>query len=361
MHSIPGDPVRVLIVDDSALVRATLTRELGSQEGIKIVGAAPDPFVARDLIAKLSPHVLILDIEMPRMDGLTFLQKIMKFAPIPTIVVSSLTKKGCTMAMACMESGAVGVFCKPGESYSIGDLSADLGHAIRGTRGIRLHRILKPSAAAAKHLSGDALLETTRKVVAIGTSTGGTEALKSVLSVLPGNCPGIVVVQHMPPLFTKTFAERLDSLSKLHVKEAKDGDVVTTGEVLLAPGDFQMSLRRDGARYRVKVKSGPKVCRHRPSVEVLFDSVARFAGPNSMGVIMTGMGDDGATGLGTMRQAGAYTVAQDEKTCVVFGMPREAIERGGADEVLPLDGIPQRIVDFAAGKLPKKDAPRQAS
>jgi two-component system, chemotaxis family, protein-glutamate methylesterase/glutaminase len=354
-------PVRVLIVDDSALVRATLTRELGAQTGILVVGAAPDPFVARDMIGKLSPDVLILDIEMPRMDGLTFLRKIMKFAPIPTIIVSSLTKKGCAMAMACMESGAVGVYSKPGEAYSIGDLSQDLGNAVRGARGVKLRRIVKPAGNTPQHLSGDALLETTHKVVAIGTSTGGTEALKSVLGVLPANCPGIVIVQHMPPLFTKAFAERLNGLSRLRVKEAEDGDFVTVGQALIAPGDHQMNLRREGARYRVRIDRGPKVCRHRPSAEVLFESVARYAGSNSMGVIMTGMGDDGATGLGSMRKAGAFTIAQDEKSCVVFGMPREAIERGSADEVVSLDGIPRRIVDYASGKIPKKNAPRKAS
>ena len=349
-----ANPVRVMIVDDSALVRATLTRELSAYPDIEVVGSAPDPFVARDMMAEVAPQAIILDIEMPRMDGLTFLQKIMKYAPVPTIIVSSLTKKGCAMAMACMEAGAIQVFCKPGESYSVGDLSRELAHALRNVHKVQIRRIVQPTKKAAKLLSGTALLDTTLKVVAIGTSTGGTEALKDVLSTLPANSPGIVVVQHMPALFTRSFAERLDSLCALNVKEAEDRDYVVSGSVLIAPGNRQMKLARDGARYMVRIGDGPKVCRHKPSVEVLFESTAKYAGSNAMGVIMTGMGDDGATALGSMRKAGAFTVAQDEKTCVVFGMPHEAIERGSVDEVLPLGGIAQRILDFAAGRTKRR-------
>jgi two-component system chemotaxis response regulator CheB len=276
----------------------------------------------------------------------------MKYHPVPTIIVSSLTPAGCDMALACLEAGAVDVVAKPSESYSVGDLSVQLSELIRGASRAKLKPVARstgpeiaPPPAASK-----ALIATTHKVIALGTSTGGTDALMTVLSALPKQAPGIVMVQHMPEEFTRSFAERLDSRCAIDVKEAEDGDAVIPGVALLAPGNRHMRLARDGARYVVRITSGPRVCRHRPSVEVLFESTAEYAGANAMGVIMTGMGDDGATGLVSMRNAGAYTVAQDEQSCVVFGMSREAIRRGGACTVCPLDRIAAQILGFAAGE-----------
>ncbi|MFZ4573349.1 MAG: protein-glutamate methylesterase/protein-glutamine glutaminase [Phycisphaerales bacterium] len=343
------NPVRVLIVDDSSIVRRVLTEQLSRQPGITVVGAAPDPFVARDMIVALTPDVVTLDIEMPRMDGLTFLRKLMRYHPLPVIVVSSLTPKGCEMAMACLESGAVDVLCKPNGSFSIGDMSEQLAELIRAAA----HASLKPQPAPEAIVADEAVVRSlssmhaTHKVVAMGSSTGGTEALRSVLTALPRQSPGIVMTQHMPEGFTASLADRLNSLCEIEVREARDGDRVTPGLALLAPGNFHMRLARDGAKYVVRIGEGPRVCRHRPSVEVLFESVARAAGPNALGIIMTGMGDDGATGLVSMRAAGALTIAQDEQSCVVFGMPREAIARGGAAIVSPLRDIPRHIVEFA--------------
>lgn len=344
--------IGVLIVDDSSIVRQVLKKELEGQPGIRVLGTAPDPFVARDKIINLKPDVITLDIEMPRMDGLTFLRKLMKHHPIPTIIVSSLTAKGCDMAIACLEAGAIEVVCKPGESYTVGDLAQELGDIIRCSGKINL----KPSPVKApkKNLRkayGKSLLETTRKVVAIGTSTGGTKALQSVLTELPKTAPGIIMVQHMPAGFTRSFADRLNELCEIEVREAETGDAVMPGLALLAPGDFHMQLALDGARYQVKISKGPRVRRHRPAVEVLFESTARYAGKNAMGVIMTGMGNDGAEGMLSMREAGAVTVAQDEQSCVVFGMPREAILAGAAQIVSPLADIPHRIMQYAAGKI----------
>lgn len=347
-------PVKVLIVDDSSIVRRMLSDELSKQPGIEVVGTAPDPFVARDKILTLHPDVITLDIEMPRMDGISFLRRLMKHHPIPVIIVSSLTPKGCETALACIEAGAVDVLCKPGASYSIGDLASELGEIIRGASGARLRTptaIAAPTAKPVAPLSSRAMIQTTNKVVAIGSSTGGTEALRSVLTQLPKQCPGIIMTQHMPEGFTASFAERLDSLCEIEVREAKDGDYVSPGVALLAPGNKHMRLSRDGARYIVKVCDGPRVCRHRPSVEVLFESTAQYAGANALGMILTGMGDDGATALGSMRKAGAVTIAQDEASCVVFGMPKEAIARGSAMLVSPLTDMAKHIQDFAAGVL----------
>ena len=347
--------VGVLIIDDSAIVRKALTEQLGKQPGIKVLGAAPDPYVGRDMIAQLKPDIITLDIEMPRMDGLTFLRKLMKFHPIPTIVVSSLTQKGCATAVACLEAGAIDVLAKPGEAYSVGNLTKELTRIIRNAKNID---ITKRAAIAAMNaaketakLSLGAMHETTNKIVAIGSSTGGTDALMRVLMRLPKTCPGIVMTQHMPAGFTSSFARRLDEACELEVLEARDGDSVIPGRAILAPGDKHLRLVKDGARYCVQVSDGPRVCRHRPSVEVLFESVAEIAAKNSLGVILTGMGDDGASGLKTMRDAGSVTIAQDEASCVVFGMPKAAIERGGACYVTPLDEIADQIVQFAAGKL----------
>jgi len=355
-------PIRILIVDDSSIVRRVLKRELEKQPDITVVGTAPDPYFARDKIVNLRPDVITLDIEMPRMDGLTFLRKLMKFYPVPTIIVSSLTPKGCKTALACLEAGAVDVVCKPGESYSIGDMTEAVAEMIRVASRVKMDRLVSADKTTQKPKHYDsnslAMIATTRKVIAIGSSTGGTEALRRVLMPLPKSCPGIVMAQHMPPGFTTSFAERLNELCPIDVKEAEDGDAVIPGRALLAPGEFHMQLARSGAKYFVKVKDGPRVCRHKPSVEVLFETTAKIAGANAMGIIMTGMGYDGADGMVKMREAGAYTVAEDEASCVVFGMPKEAIERGGACKVVPLDTIPDEIVRFASGKFKasKRDA-----
>lgn len=342
--------IKALIVDDSQIVRTRLRQELSRAIGIEVVGAAPDPFVARDMIIDLSPDVIILDMEMPRMDGLTFLRKLMSSRPIPTIIVSSLTPKGCELAITCLEAGAVEVLPKPGGDYTIGMLSRDLVRAIRLAASAQV----QPTRHAAEtpKLTGAAPIDArTPKVVTIGTSTGGTEALCRILEPLPTNVPGIVIVQHMPPVFTESFAQRLDSLSALDVTEARNGDRVEPGRAFIAPGGRHVQLEGTPGHYVIKVSDGPKVCRHRPSVEVLFDSVARTAGAEALGILMTGMGDDGATALGTMLQRGAHTIAQDEATSVVYGMPREAVRRGSAVESVSLGQIPQRILDFGQGSL----------
>jgi two-component system chemotaxis response regulator CheB len=339
--------IRVLIVDDSAVVRQVFARELARDPEIEVIGAAPDPYVARNKIVELKPDVITLDIEMPRMDGITFLRKIMHHVPLPVIIVSSLTQKGGELAMEALEAGAVDVMCKPGAAYSVGDMSVELVDKIKAAArvGPPLRRNLPTRPAPIKPHA--ALTRTTNKVVAIGSSTGGTEALVALLSTMPRNAPGIVIVQHMPEFFTRSFAERLNNISEMDVKEAEDGDHVLPGKVLLARGNYHMLLKRSGAQYMVQVKSGPLVTRHRPSVDVLFKSVARYAGRNAIGVIMTGMGGDGAQGVLEMKNNGAKTIAQDEASCVVFGMPKVAIELGGVDKVVPLDRIAQTILHFA--------------
>ena len=345
----------VLIVDDSSIVRRVLSAELSKAPGIRVVGSAPDPFIARDKIMTLHPDVITLDIEMPRMDGLSFLRKLMKHHPMPAIIVSSLTPAGCKTALACLEAGAFEVVCKPGGSYTVKDLSSQLVELIKAAKksGPTLQAI---PTSPTENASSNAMIETTNKIIAIGASTGGTEALRVVLQGLPKTSPGVVIVQHMPAGFTTSFAARLNEICDIEVREAKDGDVVAQGRALLAPGDLQLTLGRDGARYIVRVRPGPLVCRHRPSVEVLFESTANYAGANAMGVMLTGMGDDGATAMRSLRNAGAYTVAQNEKTCVVFGMPRQAIDRGGVCEVFPLGDIAQQIVGFAQGRIKAKAA-----
>ncbi len=341
------DKIKVLIVDDSAVVRKVFTEELSRYKDIEVVGSAPDPYVARDKIVRLSPDVVTLDIEMPRMDGLTFLKKLMHYYPLPVIIVSSLTRKGGKLALEAMELGALEVIAKPDSAYSVGDMSQQLADKIRAVARVKVNGIRRSSLEkieARIKPTTKALAETTNKVVAIGASTGGTEALTRVLTRMPVNSPGIVVVQHMPAQFTTSFAERLDSLCEMRVKEAEDGDTLTDGLVLIAPGNYHMLLKRSGARYYVQVKQGPMVHHQRPAVDVLFFSVADYAGANAVGVILTGMGADGADGLLKMKQAGAHTIAQDEKSCVVFGMPKEAIKRGGADQVLHLDLIAQGII-----------------
>lgn len=335
--------IRVLIVDDSAVVRQIFERELARDPEIEVIGTAPDPYVARDKIVKLSPDVVTLDVEMPRMDGITFLKKLMRHLPLPVIIVSSLTGKGGELAMEALEAGAVDVMCKPGTAYTVGDMSIELIDKIKAAARVSVKkREMAPAAPVTERLS---MTRTTHKIVAIGASTGGTQALQRVLTALPATAPGIVIVQHMPEHFTRSFADRLNALCAIEVKEAEDGDTVSPGKALIAPGNYHMLLTRSGAVYKVQVKKGPLVSRHRPSVDVLFKSVARYAGRNSVGVIMTGMGADGAQGMLEMKQNGAVTFAQDEATCVVYGMPKEAVALGGVDSVVPLDAIPRKILD----------------
>lgn len=343
--SVLGRKIRVLIVDDSAMVRKIFSDELSRDPEIEVVGAAPDPYVARDKIVGLKPDVLTLDIEMPRMDGITFLRKLMRHYPLPTIIVSSLTERGGELALEALHAGAVEVMCKPGAAYTVGDMSVELCDKIKAAARVNVQKKLsQDTTVPMQRLS---MTRTTNKVVAIGASTGGTEALTRVLTQLPANAPGIVVVQHMPEHFTRSFADRLNTLCAVEVKEAENGDTIVPGKVLIAPGNFHLLLQRSGAVYSAQVKSGPLVSRHRPSVDVLFKSVARYAGANAVGVIMTGMGADGADGMKEMHAQGAATVAQDEHSCVVFGMPKEAIARGGVDHVVPLDRISQMILQLA--------------
>jgi two-component system chemotaxis response regulator CheB len=332
-------------VDDSAIVRKIFSEELSKYSDIEVVGVAPDPYVARDKIVALKPDVITLDIEMPRMDGLTFLRKLMKYYPVPTIIVSSLTPKGGKLTLEAMDIGAIDVIGKPGSSYSVGDMSAQLVEKIRAASRVKvIKREETADAGAADNEPIKALAQTTNKIIAIGASTGGTEALKKVLLKMPPNSPGIVIVQHMPANFTTAFAARLNDICQISVKEAEDNDSVTPGTALVAPGNFHMILRRSGARYYVEVKTGPMVHHQRPAVDVLFKSTAKYAGANAIGVILTGMGSDGAEGLLEMKKMGAGTIAQDEKSCVVFGMPKEAIKLGAADKVVSLEMIPSEII-----------------
>jgi len=340
-------PVKVLIVDDSAVVRNIFTKELSYDPEIEVVGSAPDPYVARDKIVKLKPDVITLDIEMPRMDGLTFLRKLMKHYPIPTIVVSSLTAKGGDLALEALNEGAVEVMCKPGAAYTVGDMALTLTEKIKAASKVDLtNAIQKKSKIDAKNHQKLSLSKTTNKVVAIGASTGGTQAIQSVLTEMPINAPGIVIVQHMPERFTKSFADRLNTICDIEVKEAEDSDRVTPGRALIAPGNRHMLLKRSGANYYVEVKTGPLVKRQRPSVEVLFSSVAKYAGNNAIGVILTGMGSDGCSGLLKMKENGSETLAQDEKSSVVFGMPCEAIKLGAANKVVSLNNMSKEILQL---------------
>ncbi len=348
--------IRVLIVDDSAVVRQTLSEVLSSDPEIEVMATAADPFVAAERISEEVPDVITLDIEMPRMDGLTFLQKIMAQHPIPVVICSSLAEEGAQSALRALEYGAVDIITKPrlGSKQFLEESRTILCQVVKAAAAARVQPI-QPQRVVEPKLTADAILspathamaETTEKVVAIGASTGGTEALKTVLETLPSDTPGIVIVQHMPELFTRAFANRLDTMCSITVKEAESNDTVLRGRALIAPGNHHLLLKRSGARYYVDIKDGPLVCRHRPSVDVLFRSAARYAGQNAVGVILTGMGDDGARGMLEMKQAGAITIAQDEATCVVFGMPNEAIKRGAVDEVLPLEAVAGAILTHA--------------
>ncbi|AWB06582.1 chemotaxis response regulator protein-glutamate methylesterase (plasmid) [Azospirillum humicireducens] len=356
--------IRVLIVDDSATVRQTLTDILSSDPQIEVMGTAADPYAAVRRIAEEAPDVITLDVEMPRMDGITFLRKLMSQHPIPVVMCSSLVEDGSETLMQALEAGAVDVVLKPriDTRQSLLDAQVRICDTVKAAARARPRPRARVAAAAQAEgrprspepkLSADvmmpapgkgAMARTTEHVVCIGASTGGTEALREVLEALPADSPGIVVVQHMPESFTAAFARRLDSLCEVTVREARDGDTVLRGQVLIAPGNRHMLLQRSGARYLVAVKDGPLVSRHRPSVDVLFRSTAHCAGANAIGVIMTGMGDDGATGMREMQEAGAFTLAQDEESCVVFGMPKEAIARGGVGKVVGLSSIAREIL-----------------
>ncbi|MDR2198105.1 MAG: chemotaxis response regulator protein-glutamate methylesterase [Deltaproteobacteria bacterium] len=338
--------VKVLIVDDSAIVRKIFTEQLGQARDIEVVGNAPDPYVARDLIVKLNPDVITLDIEMPRMDGITFLKKIMAHHPMPVIIVSSLTPKGSSMAMEALECGAVEVMAKPGGSFTVGEMGAQLAEKVRAAARARVFKKAEQPATGAVASVRSSISSTTNKVIAIGSSTGGTEALKEILTRFPAGIPGIVIAQHMPANFTKAFADRMNGLCKITVKEGQDNDSVIPGVCLIAPGNYHMLLRRSGARYYVQVKTGPMVHHQRPAVDPMFKSVAKYAGANAVGVVLTGMGSDGAEGLKIMKEAGAKTLAQDEASSVVFGMPKEAIKTGCVDKVVSLKNMPQSILDM---------------
>jgi len=353
-------PIKVLIVDDSAVVRQVMTQLLSADRAIQVLGAVADPIFAIDRMNREWPDVVVLDVEMPRMDGLTFLRKIMAERPTPVVICSTLTTQGAETTMQALSAGAVSIVAKPKANLKAALLEEadDLVSVVKAAAKARVRRMAvapKPLKPAAK-LTADAILpagvpnprramsETTDRVVAIGTSTGGTQALEVVLGALPSDCSGLVIVQHMPAQFTAAFAQRLNKVCDIEVREARHGDRVHTGLALIAPGGRHLTLERDGAQYRVAVIDGPPVSRHRPSVDVLFRSVAKSAGRNAMGVIMTGMGDDGARGLKEMRDAGAATLGQDEDSCVVYGMPKEAFKAGGVCREVPLDGIPEAIM-----------------
>jgi two-component system chemotaxis response regulator CheB len=355
--------IRVLIIDDSATVRQTLAMVLQEDPAIEVLGVAADPFAAARQIRDEVPDVITLDVEMPRMDGITFLRKLMAQHPIPVVMCSSLVESGSDTLLQALEAGAVDIILKPriGAADHLAEEKAHICEVVKAAATarvkIRAQRASRAIRETEKKLSADVMLppptnramaRTTEMIFCIGASTGGTESLREVLEVLPAATPGIVIVQHMPEKFTTTFARRLDSLCEMSVKEAEDGDAVLRGRVLIAPGNLHTMIERSGARYYVSVKTGPLVSRHRPSVDVLFRSAARSVGPNAVGIIMTGMGDDGAHGLQEMKQSGAYTVAQDEATCIVFGMPKEAIALGCVDRVLPLGAIAQEIERAAA-------------
>ena len=343
--------IKVLIVDDSALVRKMLTELIDSQKDMQAIGAAPDPLVAREMIRNLNPDVLTLDVEMPKMDGLDFLERLMRLRPIPVVMVSTLTERGSEITLRALELGAIDFVSKPKLDIASGlkDYAREITDKIRIASKARIRQRLPASIAPS--LSADAVLPafanrvaSTEKLIIIGASTGGTEAIKDVLVQFPPDCPGILITQHMPEGFTKSFAARLDSLCKVSVKEAEHNERILPGHAYLAPGHSHLLLKRSGANYMTELSQGEPVNRHRPSVDVLFRSAANFAGKNAVGVILTGMGKDGAAGMLEMKNAGAYNISQDEATCVVFGMPKEAIAVGGVDEIVPLQDVARRVL-----------------
>jgi len=352
--------IKVLIVDDSAVVRKILSSALSKYQDIEVVGAAPDPYIARNKIIQLKPDVLTLDVEMPRMDGITFLRKLMTYYPIPTIMVSSLTQEGCDATLKALEVGAIDFVAKPTSRLGsdvvdvIDELYTKIKYASRANIRIKhsqpaqtIHSGANPPGNGQGNGQNYTVFKGTHKIILIGASTGGTEALKDVLTKMPPNSPAIAIVQHMPEMFTKAFAKRLDSLCAINVKEGKHGDSLIPGQAIIAPGNNHMSIKKCGAMYKVEMNQEPPVHHQRPAVDVLFDSAAKYAGPNAIGVIMTGMGGDGATGLLKMKESGARTIAQDEDSCVVFGMPKEAIKLGAAEKIVSLHNIPDSIISFA--------------
>jgi len=347
--------IKVLIIDDSALIRSVLKQIIDSHSDMKVVGTAPDPLVAREMIKALNPDVLTLDVEMPRMDGLGFLEKLMRLRPMPVVMISSLTERGSEVTFRALELGAVDFVSKPKIDISRGlqEYSQEIAEKIRAAaRSNARKAVLAP---VQKSLSADAVLPSlanpiasTEKLIIVGASTGGTEAIRVFLEKMPPDCPGILVTQHMPAAFTNSFAKRLDSLCKISVKEAAHGDRVLPGHALIAPGHSHLLVKRSGANYVAELSDAPPVNRHRPSVDVLFRSAANYVGKNAIGVIMTGMGKDGAAGMREMKQAGAHNFAQDEATCVVFGMPKEAIAAGGVDEVVPIQEMAPKVMAYLA-------------
>lgn len=349
--------ISVIVIDDSAMIRKLLSEIIDAQPDMKCVGVAPDPLVAREMIRNLSPDVLTLDVEMPRMDGLSFLEKLMRLRPTPVIMISTLTQQGSEMTLRALELGAVDFIAKPKLDIARGltEYAEDITEKIRMAASAKPRKPVQ--VAVPPSLNADAVLAqshargvSTEKVIAIGASTGGTEAIKHVLCVLPPDSPGIVIAQHMPEGFTRSFAQRLDGLCRIKVKEAEDGERVLPGHAYIAPGHSHLILKRSGANYVVELNQGPPVNRHRPSVDVLFRSVANCAAKNAVGIILTGMGKDGAAGMLEMKNAGAHTVAQDEASCVVFGMPREAIALGATDAVLPLGQIASHTINFVGSQ-----------
>ena len=350
MHSPPpaataGPPKkRVIVVDDSALIRKLLSQIINSQPDMEVVGVAPDPLVARELIRSLNPDVITLDIEMPKMDGLDFLDRLMRLRPMPVVMVSTLTARGSDATLRALELGAVDYVAKPAFDieHGLAEYAIEITDKIRHAAVARIRQRVATGGAVLPALGNR--LASTEKLIIIGASTGGTEAIKEVLMRMPPDCPGILITQHMPEGFTKSFAARLNTLCRIAVSEAEHNERILPGHAYIAPGHSHLLLKKSGANYMTELSQGPPVNRHRPAVDVLFRSAAQFAGPNSVGVILTGMGKDGAAGMLEMKQAGSRNIAQDEASCVVFGMPKEAIARGGADEIVPLSAIAERVL-----------------
>ena len=350
-----GNKIKVMIIDDSAVIRTVLTEILNGAGDIEVIGTAPDPLFAKNKLTSLQPDVITLDVEMPRMDGLTFLEELMHTNPVPVLMVSSLTQRACDTTLRALELGAIDYVTKPsieimqGVEALANEIIAKVRIAAKARVRFTARGSLPATAAAPVSLKASALdtsrMATTDKLIAIGASTGGTQAITEVITQLPSSVPGIVIVQHMPPVFTKSYAERLNTMSRVNVKEAEHGDRILRGTAFIAPGGRHMSIRRDGAMYYLELSDGPPVNYVKPAVDILFRSVARFAGRNAVGVILTGMGEDGARGLKEMREHGALTLAQDEASCIVFGMPKRAIEMDAVDRVLPLSQIPRHILE----------------
>ncbi len=342
--------IKVLVIDDSALIRSLLTEIINSQKDMEVVGAAPDPIVARDLIKQLNPDVLTLDVEMPKMDGLDFLEKLMRLRPMPVLMVSTLTERGSEITMRALELGAVDFVTKPKMSISEGmrEYTGVITDKIRTAAKAKVAQMARPSAGAgvaAPSMLRNPLISS-EKLLIIGASTGGTEAIKAFLTQMPSDCPGILITQHMPAGFTKSFANRLDSLCKISVKEAQGGERILPGHAYIAPGDQHLLLARSGANYVTQLSNADPVSRHKPSVDVLFDSAATYAGKNAIGIILTGMGKDGAEGMAKMKKAGAYNFAQNEESCVVYGMPKEAVAYGGVNEIAHLNDLPKLVLNY---------------